>query len=112
MARDLRVTTPKLRIVWNPQGFGAPNVPGNSAQAYYPGDAYVDVIGNDLYDIRGHGATWAAAGEIQIGGERCITPVVFTDEQHGYAGDTKPDGATRIWRTADAGHSWQPVDIN
>jgi hypothetical protein len=61
IARDLPVTTPKLRVVWNPQGFGAPNVPGNSAQAYYPGDTYVDVIGNDLYDIRGHGATWAAA---------------------------------------------------
>ena len=59
--QDLAVTTPKLRIVWNPQGFGAPNLPGNSAQAYYPGDAYVDVIGDDLYDIRGHGATWAAA---------------------------------------------------
>jgi hypothetical protein len=59
--RDLPVTTPKLRMVWNPQGFGSPDVPGNSAQAYYPGDAYVDVIGNDLYDIRGHGATWTAA---------------------------------------------------
>ena len=59
--RDLPVTTPKLRMVWNPQGFGSPDVPGNSAQAYYPGDAYVDVIGDDLYDIRGHGATWAAA---------------------------------------------------
>ena len=59
--RDLPVTTPKLRIVWNPQGFGAPNVPGNTAQSYYPGDAYVDVIGDDLYDIRGHGATWTAA---------------------------------------------------
>lgn len=59
--RDLPVTIPKLRIVWNPQGFGAPDVPGNAAQAYYPGDAYVDVIGDDLYDIRGHGATWAAA---------------------------------------------------
>jgi hypothetical protein len=59
--QDLAVTTPKLRIVWNPQGFGAPNLPGNRAQAYYPGDAYVDVIGDDLYDIRGHGATWAAA---------------------------------------------------
>ena len=59
--RDLPVTTPKLRIVWNPQGFGSPDVPGNAAQAYYPGDAYVDVIGDDLYDIRGHGATWAAA---------------------------------------------------
>jgi hypothetical protein len=58
---DLPVTTPKLRIVWNPQGFGAPDVAGNSARAYYPGDAFVDVIGDDLYDIRGHGATWAAA---------------------------------------------------
>jgi hypothetical protein len=61
IARDLPVTTPKLRMVWNPQGFGSPNIPGNSAQAYYPGDAYVDVVANDLYDIRGHGATWAAA---------------------------------------------------
>jgi len=59
--QDLAVTTPKLRIVWNPQGFGAPDVPGNSALAYYPGDAYVDVVGDDLYDIRGHGATWTAA---------------------------------------------------
>ena len=61
---DLSVTTPKLRIVWNPQGFGAPDVPGNSAQAYYPGDAYVDVVGDDLYDIRGHGATWTAAEKL------------------------------------------------
>jgi hypothetical protein len=61
ISQDLAITTPKLRIVWNPQGFGAPDVPGNRAQAYYPGDAYVDVIGDDLYDIRGHGATWAAA---------------------------------------------------
>jgi hypothetical protein len=59
--QDLAITTPKLRIVWNPQGFGAPNLPANSAQAYYPGDAYVDVVGDDLYDIRGHGATWTAA---------------------------------------------------
>jgi hypothetical protein len=62
--QDLAVTTPKLRIVWNPQGFGAPDVPGNSAQAYYPGDAYVDVVGDDLYDIRGHGATWSAAEQM------------------------------------------------
>jgi hypothetical protein len=61
---DLPVTTPKLHIVWNPQGFGAPDLVGNSAQAYYPGDAYVDVVGDDLYDIRGHGATWAAAEKL------------------------------------------------
>jgi hypothetical protein len=62
--RDLPVTTPKLRMVWNPQGFGSPDVPGNAAQQYYPGDAYVDVIGDDLYDIKGHGATWAAAEKL------------------------------------------------
>jgi hypothetical protein len=64
VAFDLPVTTPKLRMVWNPQGFGAPDVRGNAAEAYYPGNAYVDVVGDDLYDIRGHGATWAAAEKL------------------------------------------------
>lgn len=64
VSQDLPVTTPKLRIVWNPQGFGAPDLPENSAQAYYPGDAYVDVVGDDLYDMPGHGATWAAAQKL------------------------------------------------
>jgi len=50
---------PTVRVIWNPQGYGDPDLPGNSAQAYYPGDAYVDVVGNDLYDIRGK-AEWAA----------------------------------------------------
>ncbi len=58
---DLPVNTPKLQIVWNPQGFGSPDVPGNSANAYYPGNAYVDVVADDLYDIAGHTPTWAAA---------------------------------------------------
>jgi hypothetical protein len=52
-------TNPLVRVIWNPQGYGSPDVPGNSAQAYYPGDAYVDVVGNDLYDIRGK-VEWAA----------------------------------------------------
>lgn len=58
---DLPVTTPKLKLVWNPQGFGSPDLPGNSANAYYPGNAYVDVVADDLYDMAGHRATWAAA---------------------------------------------------
>jgi hypothetical protein len=62
--RDLPVTTPKLKLVWNPQGFGSPDLPGNSANAYYPGNAYVDVVADDLYDIAGHGATWAAAQKL------------------------------------------------
>jgi Glycosyl hydrolase family 26 len=50
---------PNTRVIWNPQGYGAPDIPANSAQAYYPGDRYVDVVGNDLYDQGGR-AAWAA----------------------------------------------------
>jgi hypothetical protein len=59
--RDLpEIPYPQLRVVWNPQGYGSPDLPGNRAQAYYPGDRYVDVVGDDLYHIRGK-AEWAAA---------------------------------------------------
>ena len=51
---------PFVQVVWNPQGYGSPDLPGNAAQAYYPGDKYVDVVGDDLYDIRGK-AEWPAA---------------------------------------------------
>jgi hypothetical protein len=61
VGRDLLPNpTPTLKVVWNPQGYGSPDVPGNSAQAYYPGDGYVDVVGDDLYDIGGK-AEFAAA---------------------------------------------------
>jgi hypothetical protein len=50
---------PQMRVLWNPQGFGSPNIRANSAQAYYPGDAFVDIVGNDLYDIR-YKAEWTA----------------------------------------------------
>jgi hypothetical protein len=49
----------RVRVVWNPQGYGSPDLPGNSAAAYYPGNAYVDVVANDLYNIGGK-AEWAA----------------------------------------------------
>lgn len=50
---------PRLRIVWNPLAGGSPRIPGNAAQAYYPGRAYVDVEGVDIYDEAG-GAPWQA----------------------------------------------------
>ena len=53
----------RVRVVWNPQGYGSPDLPGNSAAAYYPGDAYVDVVANDLYNIR-HSAAWAANAQL------------------------------------------------
>ena len=45
-------TNTNVEVIWNPQGAGSPDVPGNSAAAYYPGDSYVDVVGDDVYDIR------------------------------------------------------------
>lgn len=53
------LATPDVSVVWNPQGYGSPDIPANSAQAYYPGDAYVDVVANDLYDQR-FNAAWDA----------------------------------------------------
>lgn len=49
----------RVRVVWNPQGYGSPDVAGNSAAAYFPGNGYVDVVANDLYNI-GHQAAWEA----------------------------------------------------
>jgi hypothetical protein len=49
----------QARIVWNPQGYGAPDIPGNSAAAYYPGDPFVDVVANDLYR-QSTGVAWDA----------------------------------------------------
>jgi hypothetical protein len=54
---------PMTRVIWNPQGFGDPDIQGNSAKAYYPGNAYVDVVGDDLYDIQGK-AEWVAANAL------------------------------------------------
>jgi hypothetical protein len=52
-----------VQVIWNPQGYGSPDLPGNSAAAYYPGNAYVDVVGDDLYDQR-FKAEWAAAAAL------------------------------------------------
>jgi len=46
-------TYPTLKVFWNPQGFGSPDIPANSADSYYPGDDYVDVVGDDIYDQGG-----------------------------------------------------------
>ena len=43
---------PRLRLLWSPLASDAPRVPGNAAARYYPGAAYVDVEGGDIYDER------------------------------------------------------------
>jgi hypothetical protein len=41
--------TPKIAFLWAPQTAGTPNVAGNRPAAYYPGNAYVDIVGTDFY---------------------------------------------------------------
>jgi hypothetical protein len=40
---------PKIAFLWVPEVWGDPNVPGNSARAYWPGAKYVDWVGTDFY---------------------------------------------------------------
>lgn len=47
----------QVKLLWNPQGEGSPNVAGNSPRAYWPGAGFVDYLGDDLYEIGGR-ASW------------------------------------------------------
>ena len=46
-----------VKLLWNPQGEGSPAVRGNSPRDYWPGGAFVDYVGDDLYEIGGR-ASW------------------------------------------------------
>jgi PKD repeat protein len=48
---DLAVNAfPRLRVIWSPLAGGLARVPGNAPAMYYPGAAFVDVEGGDIYD--------------------------------------------------------------
>jgi hypothetical protein len=38
-----------IAFVWTPETAGTPDVPSNSAAAYYPGNGYVEWVGTDFY---------------------------------------------------------------
>jgi hypothetical protein len=40
---------PRLKVIWSPQAYAVPELAANQPERYYPGDAYVDVVGNTLY---------------------------------------------------------------
>jgi hypothetical protein len=41
--------TPRVAFMWAPQTAGTPDIPANAPAAYYPGTAYVDIVGTDFY---------------------------------------------------------------
>lgn len=51
---DLPVNPPDLlRLIWNPLGGARPSSAANAVARFYPGDAAVDVVGNDMYGSAG-----------------------------------------------------------
>jgi hypothetical protein len=40
---------PRLKVIWNPQAYAVPEIAANQPERYYPGAAFLDVVGNDLY---------------------------------------------------------------
>jgi hypothetical protein len=51
----------RLTVIWNPIA-GMDSGSARPAQSFYPGDRYVDMVGNDMYS-RSHGAASYAANE-------------------------------------------------
>lgn len=47
-----------LRLIWNPLGGASPGLTANRFERFYPGDAFVDLVGNDMYGTAGG---WSAA---------------------------------------------------
>jgi hypothetical protein len=40
---------PRVAFMWAPQTAGTPDIAANAPAAYYPGSAYVDIVGTDFY---------------------------------------------------------------
>ena len=45
-----------LKLIWNPLGGARPAIAANGWEKHYPGDAAVDIVGNDMY---GSSAGWS-----------------------------------------------------
>jgi hypothetical protein len=43
------LASPTVSFMWAPQTAGSPDIPANDPAAYYPGSAYVDIVGTDFY---------------------------------------------------------------
>jgi hypothetical protein len=47
----IRSTAPRIRIDWTLNSYASPLPEGGDPYDAYPGDAYVDIIGTDVYDL-------------------------------------------------------------
>lgn len=53
MADIFRANAPSVELVWSPAWRSLPDEPWNAMKNYYPGDAYVDVVGCSIYNKYG-----------------------------------------------------------
>jgi hypothetical protein len=86
---DLPVNPPTLlRLIWNPLGGARPSTAANAWKRFYPGDAAVDVVGNDMY---GSSAGWSAPQneELYAFARRHGKPYAFPE--WGLEGDDAPE---------------------
>lgn len=51
---------PRVSLMWVPQTFGSPNVPGNQPRNYFPGRKYVNWVGADIYSKYATPGVWRA----------------------------------------------------
>ena len=67
--------TDNVRWVWSPNLTDAPRVAGNRMEAYYPGEAYVDILALDGYNwgTTRHWSSWRSFDEIFAGPYERIT---------------------------------------
>jgi hypothetical protein len=48
---EASLPSPPVSLLWVPQVAGTPDIPANSAAAYWPGSDYVDWVGTDFYSM-------------------------------------------------------------
>jgi hypothetical protein len=104
IAQDLPVNPfPRLRVVWCPLAGGTPRVPGNAPEAYYPGRAYVDVEGGDIFDeVLTATAPWRDLEALYAAAAKRKKP--FSVPEWGLFGIDDPDFVRHMCRFLQTGH--------
>lgn len=67
LVTQVRAVLPNIKISWDyPAGFTPFGGPGSLGESFYPGDAFVDIIGNDPYFDINEGTDVASAWNTQM----------------------------------------------
>ena len=76
--------------------------------------AFIGQCRNTAVVSRDGGATWAptvADNATAVPFDGCLSPVLFLDSNHGWAGGQNANQKPLVWRTDDGGVSWTAVEL-